>query len=559
MKPLTWKTLALGALVAIAGAASLLDAQQPAPDLILSNGKIITVDETFSIGQAMAVRGDRVTAVGTNQEITRLAGPNTRRIDLRGRAVIPGLIDNHTHLMRGGETWTEEVRLDAIDSRKQAVEMLRAKVRTAGPTQWVYTLGGWTHHQFTDDRTAFTRAELDRIAPNNPVVLQEAYHRTYLNSKAIDALGLAGMTDKWIERDAAGKPTGVIGMDGVRPIAAKIPPRPKDTFEASSQAMIKDVNRAGLTAIGQSGCPADQLEAYRRWQQQGRLNLRIFCIVAFPAGNAQQVDAVLPQIAQAKFFQGDEWITTTLYGEQVYGPVNDNMLDVKPNQKPEDWVQLRRVLRELAKARLPLHAHTTLRASIDGFLDQIEEVNKEYPVRNLRWQLIHLDQITSTHIERMKRLGMYAAVHTRPVILGGVFNEIHGDRSNDMPPLQLVQDSGITWGLGTDTTVVSQYKPFVTLHWAVTGRMVGGMKVLRQTIGREDALIAYTRKNAYFHFQEDNLGSIQPGKLADLLVLDRDYLTIPADQIKDVKPVMTMVGGRIVYDASVEAPSLAAR
>jgi predicted amidohydrolase YtcJ len=550
MKTVHWKIAVIAASLAITSASILSRAQQAAPDLILTNGKIITVDERFTIAQAVAVKGDHFVAVGTNQEISQLAGTGTRRIDLRGRAVVPGLIDNHTHFMRAGETWTEEVRLDGVESRKQAIEMLRAKARMATEGGWIYTLGGWSHHQFTDDKKPFTRGELDQIAPNHPVVLQEAYYRSYLNSRAIQAVGLDKMTDKWIDRDAAGKPTGVIEQDGTRTVAAKIPAPPKEKFESSSLAMIKDWNRAGLTAVGSSGCPTDQFESYRQWARQGQLSMRVFCIIAFGAANAQAVDKVLPQIAQLKLFQGDDYVNTTAYGEQVYGPVNDNMLDVKPDQKPEDWMQLGRILREMAKARLPLHVHATLTASIEGFLDTIEEVNKEYPIRNLRWALIHLDQINASHLERMKKLGMIAAVHARPTILGGVFNEIHGGRSYDMPPLKLVQDSGITWGFGTDTTVVDQFRPFTTLYWAVTGKMVGGSKVLRQTISREDALIAHTRKNAYFHFQENYLGSIQGGKLADLVVLDRDYLTVPADQIKDIKPVMTMVGGKMVFDAA---------
>ncbi|PYS40491.1 MAG: hypothetical protein DMG14_10355 [Acidobacteria bacterium] len=277
--------------------AGLFFLQQGAPDLILTNGKVISVDERFTIAQAVAIKGDRFLAVGSNQEITALAGPNTKRIDLRGRSVVPGMIDNHTHLMRAGETWTEEVRLDGIESRKQAVDMLRAKAQAASPNQWIITLGGWTHHQFADDKRVFSRQEMDEIAPNNPMLLQEAYYRLYLNSRAIQALALDKMAESWIGRDAAGKPTGIVEEAGTRIIAAKIPAPSKQIFEASTLAMIKDFNRAGLTAVGSAGCPNDQMEVYRRLQQEGRLNLRVFCIVSFPATDAKQVDTVLPRIS----------------------------------------------------------------------------------------------------------------------------------------------------------------------------------------------------------------------------------------------------------------------
>ena len=149
----------------------------------------------------------------------------------------------------------------------------------------------------------------------------------------------------------------------------------------------------------------------------------------------------------------------------------------------------------------------------------------------------------------MKRLGMSAQLHSRPLIQCALMHKVHGDKAWHMPPFRRVQDSGIHWGLGSDATAVTTSNPFYTLGLAVTGKMVGGHKVNRQTITREEALIAHTRSNAFFLFQEGNLGSIQNGKYADLLVLDRDYLTVPEDAIKDLKPVMTMVGGRVVYEA----------
>ena len=211
----------IAALLALAAALVAGPAAQPQPaDTILSNGKIVTVDDRFTIASAVALRGDRIVAVGTGREIGAMAGPQTRRIDLGGRTVIPGLIDNHMHLLRAGTTWRYEVRWDGVESRQQAVEMLRARVKAVPKGDWIYTLGGWAMEQFADDRTPFTRAELDRIAPDNPVLLQASYYRTYLNSRAILALG-------------ADAPSGVVEEPGIRALAARLPVATGDALEAS--------------------------------------------------------------------------------------------------------------------------------------------------------------------------------------------------------------------------------------------------------------------------------------------------------------------------------------
>jgi predicted amidohydrolase YtcJ len=548
------KTLFAAALLATA-----VYAQQSPPDLVLSNGKIITVDERFTIAQAVAIRGGRVLATGTNQEINQLAGPNTRRIDLRGKAVIPGLIDNHMHLLRAGSTWAKELRFDGVDSRKQAIEMLRARLKAAGPGEWVYNIGGWAHQQFADDPKPFTREELDQIAPNNPVSLQESYYQVFLNSKALAALKLdANAPDPpefvkgSVERDSKGRPTGVIKGDiaGTRAVANKLPKVAPEQLEASTLALVRDMNRAGLTSFGVPGCEADVLALFEKWKSQERLNVRTFCIGGNAAATPQTVDRSIQQIAGMKLFQGDSFIDNVAFGESVYSPLHDPMFALKSNPPADQLEQWKKMAMAIAQAGLPLHVHAELTGTIDAFLDQIDAVNKEYPIKNLRWVLAHVNQINASQLERMKKLGMYAAVHPWAVINGAIMHEGFGDGAYDMPPLSTIQNSGIVWGLGSDGTAANQTLPFTTLYFAVTGKMAGGTKVIRQTISREDALIAHTRKNAYFVFQENNLGSIQAGKLADLLVLDRDYLTIPADQIKDIKPVMTLVGGRVVYDAA---------
>jgi predicted amidohydrolase YtcJ len=555
---MAWRPLKIAVAAAWLGAAcGRLAAQQAVPDLILSNGKIVTVDDRFTIAQAVAVRGDRIIAVGSSADINKLGGAGTRRIDLAGRTVTPGLIDNHMHLLRGATTWAKELRFDGVESRRQAIDLIHARAKAVGAGGWVFNIGGWAHQQFADDPKPFTREELDKIAPDNPVALQESYYQVFLNSRALKAFGIEpGTPDPpdfvkgSIVREASGKPTGVIKGDiaATRPVAARLPKVPPEELEASSLQLVKDMNRAGLTSFGVAGCNADVLEIFQRWKAQDRLPVRVFCIGGAAAGTPDQVDRSIQQIGQMKLFQGDTSIDNVFFGESVYTPLHDPMFALKSDPRPDQLALWKKMATEIAKAGLPLHVHAELHDTIDAFLDQIEAVNRAYPVRNLRWTLAHINQINAAQIERMKKLGMYAAVHPWAVINGGIMHEGFGEGAFDMPPLATIQSSGIMWGFGTDATAANQYLPFTTLYFAVTGKMPGGLKVIKQTIAREDALIAHTRRNAFFVFQEDNLGSIQPGKLADLVVLDRDYLTIPADQIKDIRPVMTIVGGRIVHD-----------
>ena len=305
---MTRRILAAAALgLLVMGGLSALRAQQIQPDLILSNGKIITVDEHFTIAQALAVRGDRIVAVGSNQDIGRLAGPSTRRVDLRGRAVVPGLIDNHMHLLRYGTTWKFEVRWDGVETRKEALELLRARTASVKQGEWIYNLGGWAIEQFADDSKPFTREELDKVAPNHPVFLQASYYEAYLNSRALQALGIdQNPNARGVVKDAAGRPTGRISEEGFRALVNKLPTAAGADLETSSLGMIGDLNRSGLTAFGSAGCEADVLSIYRRWADQGQLNIRVFCITSpGGGGNPDAVTQLLPRIAQMKLFQGD--------------------------------------------------------------------------------------------------------------------------------------------------------------------------------------------------------------------------------------------------------------
>ena len=529
-------------------------AQTAPADTILVNGKIVTVDDRFTIGEALAIRGQRIVAVGSNAEIEKLKGPQTRTIALDGRTVIPGLIDNHSHWVRAAEH--NELRFDGVTTRKRAIALLTERVRAAKPGEWIAVLGGWSEEQFTDEERGFPRAELDTIAPNNPVVLQSVYNHSYLNSAALKAANIDASTANppggTIEKDASGALTGLVrGAGGVAFVAAKVPHADQETWFANTRRLVAYLNSLGVTAwsdLGGRGMSARHYEPYRRLADAGELNARVFWLTIRQPATPEQMDKVLAEVPHTVPFRGNDYFDHIGWGESTYGPATTNTMRADGPMNPAVMAQVRRLAEALARQGIHLNAHVEMQTAIDAFLEQYEGVNKTHAIKGLRWVYSHLDQVTEAQLDRMKRLGMSAQIHSRPLIQGALMHKVHGDKAWDMPPFRRVQDSGIHWGLGSDATAVTPSNPFYTLSFAVTGKMIGGRHVNRQTITREEALIAHTRSNAYFLFQESNLGSLTRGRYADLLVLDRDYLTVPADEIKDLKPLITMVGGRVVHD-----------
>ena len=282
------------------------------PDVIFVNGKVVTVDDRFTIAQALAVKGARILAVGRSADIRGIAGANTRVIDLNGRTVIPGLIDNHSHWIRAAEH--DELRLDGVTSRKQALAMLAERVRSSKPGEWIATLGGWSEEQFNDDPRGFPRDELDRIAPNNPVVIQAIYRHSYLNTAALRAAQIDGKTPDprggRIEKDASGNPTGLVsGAGGVAFVAAKVPLKDKATWFQQTRKLVSELNSLGITAwldAGGRGMGAAHYEPYRELAAKGELNARVYWTTIRQPSTPAEVDKVLAEIPQQKPFQGTD-------------------------------------------------------------------------------------------------------------------------------------------------------------------------------------------------------------------------------------------------------------
>ena len=260
-----------------------IGAQSAPPDQILVNGKVVTVDDTFSIAEAIAVRGNRIVAVGSNAEIRRLAGSGTKVVDVGGKTVIPGLIDNHVHVIRESTYWTQEVRFDGVTSRRKAIEMIRDRANSARPGEWITVIAGWTEDQFKDEKSGFTLEELDRAAPRNPVYIQRLFDRAYINSLAIKA---AGITDKTpnpkrgkIVRDKNGKPTGLLTGRSWRLVRGKIPKLSFEQILASARAVTGVFNQVGVTSVldvGGGGSYKPGYKAFEKLRKDGDLTIRTF-------------------------------------------------------------------------------------------------------------------------------------------------------------------------------------------------------------------------------------------------------------------------------------------
>jgi len=520
---------------------------QASPDVIYYNGKIVTVDTNFSIVSAMAIKDGRIVSTGTSEEIQKIGGADSKLIDLKGKTVIPGLIDNHLHFMRDAVRWANEARIDGITNRAQALTIIREKAHALKPAEPLLVPGGWGELQFADHPGPFTREELDQAAPSNPVVLQKSYMAIYMNSLAAhesasskqDIDGVKGPNDSWQQRRNSGGGGGVGGnMRAVnRAVQGMTPNLTEDEKLSSIKSFCEALNAMGLTSVYDVGLPMDgPMERISTLKKQGLLPLRVFNTLRYTANSPDQADRAVQLIQTSKPFQSDAWSGVIGIGEHLYAPIHDSAM--RATEYPQEaYDQFEKIADAAASEGWNIQEHAQQDLTISHFLEIFERIHQRHTLP--RWTLAHCDTISPANLARAKTLGLTIAVHNHTIKPPGV--------GGDTPPVKMIQESGIIWGLGSDGGVVAPLNPFSTLWWVVTGKIYPDRKVQEGTITRQQALIAHTRSNAYLLFKEKDLGSIEPGKLADFLVLDRDYLTIPEDEIKEIKPLQTVVGGKVVF------------
>ena len=509
----------------------------------LVNGKIVTVDERFSIAAAVALDGDRITATGTDADVLAHAGPGATVVDLGGRTVIPGLIDNHNHVVRA--TAQAEVRLEGVRSRAAALAALRAGAAELPPGQWLLTLGGWHEEQWAGDRRELTRGELDAVAGDRPAFIQAQYDHAVANTAWLDAAGVPAAD----ARRAAGRISG--GLIALNDAAASFP-APADR-EAAARRVMSWYNSLGLTTVfdpGGVGVAESSYDTVRDLAARGELTLRVLTTLGDGAAGrgAAHAAGFAARIRQGRPFAGSLWYDQIAVGEVYYAAFHWDHAASPPRPTGSDVAAAQEILDAAAATGWPVQTHSVTAQGLDLVFDAYERANRQRPIRPLRWSVTHAEGITAAHLERARPLGVTVQLRSQGVIRAAASASASASASAAAAvPLRLLRDSGLSWGLGTDGTRAAQVNPFITLWWAVTGQSLGGDRTLAAPLRREEALIAHTRSNAHLMFRENDLGALRPGLLADLLVLDRDYLTVPEAEIKDITPLVTMVGGRTVH------------
>ncbi len=523
-------------------------------DIILVHGKILTLDDHFSVREALAVSEGRIAALGRSIDIMRLAGRKTRVVDLRGRTVIPGLIDSHIHAIRAALSYSVEVSWIGASSLEEALGRVRDAARAAKPGDWLIVAGGWTPEQFREKRRP-TRAELAAAAGDHPAYVQLFYGWALMTPAAFKALNIAADSDLpprgALERDAAGNPTGGITGDTatITALFARLPSPPFEQRVEGTRKFFRELNRLALTGVIDPGgfgmAPRDYQALLKLWRDRA-LTLRVaYTVFAQKRGSELEDYRALTQLLPMGF--GDDMLRFNGIGENVaWGMYNND------NPGEAEKAQFYEIARWAAARRMSLNIHWHNDRSVGQLLDIFERVNREVPIADLRWAVAHLNDASAPTLERMKALGVGWAMQDALYFEGERFQKEKGaEAAHRAPPLKTALKIGVKIGAGTDAHRVASYNPFVALRWMLDGKTVGGtaLRGPEETPTREEALQMYTTGSAWFAHDEDRRGSLEAGKLADLAVLSKDYMKAPIEEIGAIESLLTMLGGRIVYAA----------
>ena len=533
---------------------SLLGAQTTAPDVIFVNARIYTVDPAFSVAEAAAITNGRFAAVGSSARVRGLAGPNTRIIDLGGKTVIPGLSDNHLHSAGGGPG----VDLSRARTLSEVLELIAAQVKQAKPGEIVITNADWHEAQLKEQRPPY-RVDLDKVAPTAPVVVVRGGHEYVLNSAALNKWRITKQTPQpaggRISRDEHGELNGEL-LDRAKALVTLPSSEPPGIEYFVSEH--RKLNAAGLTSIRYPGASVEQYRVLQEMRNKGLLTIRVNQLLRPPATNASQMKAMLAA-SGLKQDEGDEWLhiggvklavdggfeggwMTELYAK----PYDENGTYYGVNtMKQADYTE---IVKELNREGWRVSTHAVGDAAIEEVLTAYEAANAEKAIVGRRWTVEHGFLPREDHFKRMNNLGLVVSAQDHLYVAGPSLVKMWGPkRAAWVTPVRAYLDHGLMVSAGTDSPVVPYPPLWVFYHFVTRDTISGGVLGRDQQITRQEALRLETVNNAFTTFEEKVKGSIEPGKLADLVVLEDDIMTVPAKRIESMNVLMTVVGGKIVY------------
>jgi predicted amidohydrolase YtcJ len=536
----------------------------PIANFVLHNAQITTLDPAKKFATAVAIADGRFIAVGSDSEAMVHRGAQTKVIDCNRRRLIPGLIDSHLHVIRGGLNFNMELRWDGIPSLADAMARLREQVARTPAPQWVRVIGGFNEYQFAEKRLPSIN-ELNAAAPDTPVFILHLYDRALLNAAALRAVGYDRTTPNppggWIVKDSHGEPTGLLLAEPnamlLYSALAKGPKLPYEYQVNSTRHFMRDLNRLGVTSVIDAGGGfqnyPDDYRVIEDLHKNGEMTLRI-AYNLFTQKPKEEVSDFSRWTKIVKPGQGDDFYRHNGAGEMLVFSAADfeDFRQPRPTLAPGMENELEEVVRLLVQNRWPFRLHATYDESITRALDAFEKVDRDIPFSGLHWFFDHAETVTDKNIERIAKLGGGIAVQHRMAYQGEYFVQRYGAQAAERtPPYKRMLDMGIHVGAGTDATRVASYDPWTALYWLTTGKTVGGMSMYpsKNLVDRETALYLYSQANTWFSNEEGFKGQIKVGQYADAALLSADYFSVDDENIRQIESVLTVVGGKIVYSS----------
>ncbi|MEI7701449.1 MAG: amidohydrolase [Planctomycetia bacterium] len=548
-------------------------------DLVLTNAKIVTVNPAFALADAMAIRGDRILAVGTNEQIRAYAGPSTRQIDLNGKMVLPGLIDSHVHAT-GASVFEFDHPIPEMETLADVLRYIQKRAEALDDGQWI-SVNQVFITRLRDQRFP-TREELDQVAPRNPVCFRTGPDAA-LNSLALSLNGIDrnfeitdGQPGK-IEKDpVSGEPNGVIrsGARFIKMTSAEKTPSPEQQQEQLRQ-LLADYNSVGITGIVQRSTDSAGLELFERLQKDNQLTCRTFlCWGISPSGEWSEVQGRIRKAIEhpahtynnmlwlrgVKVFLDGGMLTGSAWMREPWGvssiysitdPEYRGVLMIEPER-------LYQIAKYCLENDLQITAHSAGDGAVHALIDAYRRVSLDFPIQDKRPCITHCNFMSPEAIQSMKELGIVADI--QPVWLyldGKTLSRQFGERRTRwFHPYRSLFEQGVIAGGGSDhmqkigsLRSLNPYNPFLGM-WAMLVRQprwTDDVLHPEECVSREQAIRFYTINNAWLTFEEKEKGSLEPGKLADFIVVDRDLLQCPVAEFRETKVEQTWLGGRQVY------------